>query len=263
MWGCIFFFPLAERYENVSIFCQGGYLLIISQLKLVINHSQPFLFPMPLYSQPSFNSIILKIFTSSKPLKCWDSASSSKFPSTSIPVRFTTSDILINAWYFIAGGYHQWWGSHCHLAGDPAPKSCFGFCFLRLFLAPRFISGLPGNNSEFNVYWVVFWGTTPICRQGGQRGKLNCDAVTTKFQLTHGALKLECSSKTSHNEAGVSRICMTTSTFPWSKAAPFIQGPFVMSVLPWAISRQHVCPLGEWVPQSSWEELEGTSQHPL
>lgn len=137
-----YFSALWLKDMRISLFfCQGGHLLTISQLKLVINHPQPFLSSMPLYSQPSFNSIILTIFSFSKLLKCWDIASSSEFPSTSIPVQFTTSDILAIAWYLIAGGYHQWWGYHCHLAGDPAPKSYFGFCFLRLWLAPTFAVG--------------------------------------------------------------------------------------------------------------------------
>lgn len=79
-----------------------------------------------------------------------------------------------------------WWSS---------PKFYCGLCFLVLRVAPTFVGGLPGNNSEREVYLMVFSETTPVSKlrmQDRAGGKLNCDAVAAESKLKPwGALKLE------------------------------------------------------------------------
>lgn len=122
-----------------------------------------------------------------------------------------------------------WWSS---------PKFYCGLCFLLLCLAPTFVGGLPGNHSEREVYPVVLSETIPV-------SKLRTQDRAGEAELWYSGCWLQAeavgSSKTGMvlqrhlTEAKGSGLFTTTSSCPLSKAAPFVQGPFLRKT---AVSHQ-------------------------
>lgn len=138
-------------------------------------------------------------------------------------------------------------------------KSYFGFCLLRVHLAPTYLGSLPGHKlwdggllgcHVRNNYWKQMRGA------GWGRGEaeLWCSGNKNSKPVPH------------HSKAGMAlqrQPILSKGSGIFITIWTFVQGQFLRKDSDMSHQQATRLPTGKWVPPSSGKELKDASQHPL